>query len=369
MFLRSLGRKTITVACAALLLGTGVVACADSKGGAAASGPDNETVLLSYMHDIQNAHYYWVQDKGLDQQCGFHLELRTAGDVSNPLQVLVGGGADIALVEPLAYITAVQQGLPVIAIGEDVAKSPMTYTSLPESNIHGPADLVGKTVGIETGADDALWFLKDILHKTLPADQVDQVKVVRIGASTAPLFAKSVDAIGVWTTATDIVSRQAKGEQFNMIKVSDYGIDMPGNVIVVTKDKLAKQPDRVSALLATVLTAMSATLKPENSQQSVYATQQRIDAPVSDEIQADLYKKMWDIRTTDYWTEHGVGANDPAGYATAMKFLVDNGQIPAPVAADQLFSNQAFDAVTADGKVRDLGSVPGCKPAENGETK
>lgn len=342
----------------AAVVGATATACGGDSSESAST--DTETVLLSYLHDIQNSHYYWVQDKGLDQQCGFKMDLRTAGDVSNPLQVLVGGGADIALVDPLAYIKAVDQGLPVIAIGEDVAKSPMTYTSLGDSGITTPADLVGKTVGLETGVDDAVWFLNDILEESLPPDQVDDVKVVRIGASTAPLFAKSVDAIAVWTTATDIVQRQAKGEKFNMIKVADYGIDMPGNVIVVTKEKLEKEPARVEALLGTILTGMTATLEPENADASVTATKERVDAPVDDDVLKRLYETMWDIRTTDYWTEHGVGANDPTGYQTAMDMLVANDQIAQPIPQEQLFTNEVFDKVVEDGQVRDLSSLSSC---------
>lgn len=352
-------RRMFAIAATAVI-GTATVSCSSSGDEQATPDLDTETVLLSYLHDIQNAHYYWVQDKGLDEQCGFNLELRTAADISNPLQVLAGGGADMALVDPLAYITAVQQGLPVIAIGVDVAKSPLTYTSLPEANIHGPEDLVGRTVGVASGADDEMWFLQDILGRTLPADQVDDVKVVRIGSSTAPLFAKSVDAIGVWTTATDIVSRQAEGQEFNMIKVADYGIDMPGNVIVVTKDKLAEEPERVQALLGTVLTGMSATLLPENTDEAVRATKERIEVPVDDEILAQLYDTITQIRTTDYWAEHGPGANDPAGYETAMNFLLEHDRIPAAVPQDQLFTNEVYDQVVQDGSVGDISSIPGC---------
>ncbi|MGY2085384.1 ABC transporter substrate-binding protein [Blastococcus sp. SYSU DS0539] len=346
---RSRARAGLAAAGATTLLLTGCGG--EGSAGQSASGPEEVTLLLSYLHDVQNAHYYFAQDRGWDEQCGMDLTIETAADVENPMQLLVGGAVDFALVDPLSYVSAVHQGVPVIAVGEDVAVTPVAYAALADQGVTDLPDLVGKTVGIEPGGDSE-WFFDKMLADNLAADQAARVTTVSVGYGLQSLLTGQVDVKSLWPTNTDVNARIAEGDEFTFLRAADYGITVPGNLIVTTQQRVEQDPESVERFLGMVLNGMADSQQAEFQEEAVAAASSRMEDQVPEEVIGRAYEALWDVRTSDVWTEHGLGWNDPAGYAQAQEILLANGQIDEEVPVEELYTDEFLEAVTPDGELR-----------------
>jgi len=324
----------------------------------AGSGTEEVTLLLSYLHDVQNAHYYFAEDRGWDQQCGMDLTIETAADVENPLQLLVAGAVDYALVDPLSYVSAVQQGVPVIAIGEDVAVTPVSYAAFADQGVTDMTDLPGKTVGIEPGGDSE-WFFDKMLRDNLTAGQIAQVQTVSVGYGLQSLLTGQVDVKSLWPTNTDVNARIAEGDEFTFLRAADYGIAVPGNLIVTTQQRIDEDPESAEKFLGMVLNGMADSQQAEFKDEAVVAASERMEDQVPDDVIGRAYEALWDVRTNDVWAENGLGWNDPAGYAQAQEILLDNGQVDEELPVEELYTDQVLESVTPDGQLRTVDELCG----------
>jgi NitT/TauT family transport system substrate-binding protein len=357
---RSRSTVGLAAAGAAALLLTACGGGSDASTASSDSAPETEevTLLLSYLHDVLNAHYYFAQDREWDQQCGMNLTIETAADVENPLQLLVGGAVDYALVDPLSYVAALQQGVPVIAIGEDVATTPVAYASFAELGVEDMTDLMGKTVGIEPGGDSE-WFFDKMLQDNLTPEQIAQVTTVSVGYGLQSLLTGQVDVKSLWPTNTDVNARIAEGDEFAYLRASDYGITVPGNLIVTTQQRVEEDPESVEKFLGMTLNGMADAQQAEFKDEAVAAASERMEDQVPDEVIGLAYEALWDVRTNDVWAEKGLGWNDPAGYAQAQEIVVENGQAEEELPVEELYTDTFLEAVTPDGELRAIEEICG----------
>jgi NitT/TauT family transport system substrate-binding protein len=286
------------------------------------------------------------------------LEIQTAADVENPLQLLVGGAVDFALVDPLSYITAVQRGVPVVAIGTDVAVTPVAYASFADKGVKSPEDLVGKTVGIEPGGDSQ-WFFDKIIKDNLTPAQIAKIKTVAVGYGLQSLLTHQVDVKSLWPTNTDINARIAQGDMYNFLRAADYGITVPGNLIVTTQKRVDQQPESVTKFLGMTLNGMTDSLSPDFKDEAVKSAAKRMEGNVPAAVIGRAYEAFWKVRTSKLWDEKGIGWNDPAGYEQAQDLILENGEGKKKLPVDKLYTDKFLKSVTKAGKVRGIDDLCG----------
>ena len=335
-------------------------ACSTSSSDSDSEGSPSRaeaSLLLSFLHDISTSYFYIAEDRGYLDDCGIDLELQTAAEVENPVQLLVAGEVDYAVLDPLSYIASVHRGLPVIAIAEDFAKHPAAYISFKETGIEGPEDLPGHVVGLQPGLDFE-FFLKQIIRENLTPEQQEAVRTVPVGFDIRPLLTGRVDAYATFSSSAAIGQQVAEGQEFNFIRASDYGIDVPGNVIVTTTQRVEEEPDEVKRILAAVLKGMEENRLPENADESIDASLARMDAPLDREVMASIYTELADLRSHPEWTSNGVGWNVSESYAQAQRILLEAGEIDEELPPDSLFTNEFLEEIFDDqGKVTDLSTI------------
>ena len=61
------------------------------------SAADNVTIQLKWVTQTQFAGYYVAQDKGFYKDEGLNVTIKPGGPDIGPMQVLAGGGADVAV--------------------------------------------------------------------------------------------------------------------------------------------------------------------------------------------------------------------------------------------------------------------------------
>jgi ABC-type nitrate/sulfonate/bicarbonate transport system substrate-binding protein len=195
----------------------------------------NDAEFMGYFVAVQNGYY---KEEGLD------FTYVPGGASVIPETVLQGGRANIALSTPDNTANAIlKQGAPFVIVGTQYQKSPLGVVSLTESGISSPADLVGKKFAVPDGnrlTVDKMFQLNDID----PGD----VNIVPYAYDPTGLIAGDVDATLDFTTNVPYTVEQA-GAKASSFLLYDFGMKLPNDVVIVSKDTLEKDRDSVVSWL------------------------------------------------------------------------------------------------------------------------
>jgi NitT/TauT family transport system substrate-binding protein len=320
-----------------------------STTGSDEAGADDVTLLLSFLPDMVAIQHLIAEDLGYYDQCGINFSYESAAEVENPLQLLVGGAVDYAVVDPLSYVSGVARGLPIMAIAEDSAKTPISWASFAEEGIEEPQDLPGKVVGIQPGLDSSLYF-NSVINRELSAEEAEQVNQVPVGFDIQPLLAGTVDVITLWPTNANINLLQAEGQEFNLIRASDYGIEVSGNLLVTTTERVDQNPDQVLRFLTAVTAGQLANLDPANAELAVEVVERELGEDLPTDVGVSMFEEVGKLKVDPVWDEKGVGLNREASYEQLNKFLVQEDQIDEPVAMEELFTKEFLEKIFPDGR-------------------
>jgi ABC-type nitrate/sulfonate/bicarbonate transport system substrate-binding protein len=309
--------------------------------------------LLAYLPDMISDHYLLAQHNGDFKKCGIDFEYKSAADVSNALQLLTSGGVDYAVVDPFTYISGLVKGLPIMAIGEEVARSGVTYVSLAKEGITGPQDLPGKTVGVSPGLDNEL-YLKQIMQQNLTPAQQTQVKLVPSGNSLQPLLTGQIDLSSEWFVNTDVQALVARGIKLNYLKALDYGIAVPGNVIVTTTKRISQDPQQVRRVLAATAAGQYESLDPANANLADRLVTKAMGASqvAPKGVEKRIFTQVQGLKRSPDWTKHGPMWNSADGYKQAEKFLVKAGQLKPDqvLPPSKLYTNKFLKEIYTPGR-------------------
>ncbi len=113
----------------------------------AASAADDLTLQLKWVTQAQFAGYYVAKDQGFYEEEGLNVTIKPGGPDIAPVQVLMGGGADVMVDWLPSALAAREQGAPIVNIAQPFKSSGLMLTCLKEHGINSPADFPGHTLG------------------------------------------------------------------------------------------------------------------------------------------------------------------------------------------------------------------------------
>ena len=112
------------------------------------SASDNVTIQLKWVTQTQFAGYYVAQDKGFYKDEGLNVTIKPGGPDIGPMQVLAGGGADVAVDWMPSALAAREKGLSAVNIAQPFKSSGMMLTCRKDRGVNSTADLKGKNLGV-----------------------------------------------------------------------------------------------------------------------------------------------------------------------------------------------------------------------------
>jgi ABC-type nitrate/sulfonate/bicarbonate transport system substrate-binding protein len=245
-------------------------ASSGAAGSAAPQSFDAVNVQLSWIKNIEFAGEYFAIEKGYYAAEGIQ-GMSTANLLANAgsttaEQVVAQGQADVGLSSPSATAPAILQGAPLITIASTYQKNPFCLLSLKEhSPIATVADLKGKTVGVQSGANQVIWqgFLK---ANGLSASDV---KTVPTQFDIAPLEKGTYDAHFSYLTNEPILAKM-DGYTPVTLGFADHGLPFVAETYIVTKDTLSTKRDMLKAFLIAEIKGWTAAVK-DPKQSATYA--------------------------------------------------------------------------------------------------
>jgi len=224
----------LTLAAGALALGAG-----------AAQAADELTLQLKWVTQAQFAGYYVALDQGFYEDEGLDVTIKPGGPDIAPVQVLMGGGADVMVDWMPSALAAREAGAPIVNIAQPFKASGMMLTCLKETGVESPEDFPGRTLGVWFFGNEYP-FLSWMSQLGIPTDGSDGgVTVLKQGFNVDPLLQKQADCISTMTYNEywQVIDAGISPEELVTFKYEDQGVATLEDGLYVMEDKLADEAE------------------------------------------------------------------------------------------------------------------------------
>jgi NitT/TauT family transport system substrate-binding protein len=232
----------VAVAGLAILLATGAWQSTHAQ------APEKLTVRFTWKLKGEYAPLFVALDKGYYKSEGLDVDLAEGSGAQTVLKLLASGNEKFGYGPAVSAAQAVSQGLPVKVVALYQTKAPMGVISFPDVPLKSPKDLEGKRLAISVGET-----FGDMLGPFTRINNVDIDKIQRIqmdaSARTAQFLTRKIDVMSVYLSNEWPQVEKRAGVKFNMLRVSDFGLNLLGASIIVGNAFAEQNPDTVKKLL------------------------------------------------------------------------------------------------------------------------
>ncbi|MCW1933594.1 ABC transporter substrate-binding protein [Pararhodobacter zhoushanensis] len=293
--------------------------------GGMAQANDEVTLQLKWVTQAQFAGYYVALENGYYTEEGLDVTIRPGGPDIAPVQVLMGGGADVMVDWMPSALAAREQGAPVVNIAQPFVRSGMMLTCLAESGITSPEDFPGRTLGVWFFGNEYP-FLSWMAHLGIPTEGGDDgVEVLRQGFNVDPLLQRQADCVSTMTYNEywQVIDAGITPEQLVTFKYEDQGVATLEDGLYVLEDNL-NDPAFVDRMARFVRASMRgwhwAEENPEEAAMIVLDNDETGAQTESHQI-----RMMGEVALL---TQGSTGALDEEAYARTVATLLGGGSDP-----------------------------------------
>lgn len=182
-----------------------------------------------------------------DQQ--IDLKIIPGSEEVDPIKLVLSGSADFAVVGGDLLVAAVAKGAPLVAIGVINYKSPSCFIVRANSGIKGPADFVGKRVGILPGTNTERVYQLMMKRAGIDRTQIKETPVP-FGLQTFILEQYDIRPAFIYD---ETVSLEQQNISYEVIDPSKYGVNFTGTVYFTRRDVIEQKRDLVQRLVTTLV--------------------------------------------------------------------------------------------------------------------
>jgi NitT/TauT family transport system substrate-binding protein len=239
--------QVFTTAVAAFLLAAVTIPGAFSDI-ARAQTPEKVTVRFTWKLKGEYAPLFVALHKGYYNAEGLDVQLSEGNGAQNVLKALAAGNEKFGYGPAVAAARAVNQGLPVKVIALYQTSAPMAVIAFPDTPLKGPKDLEGKRLAISVGET-----FGDMIRPFTRINNVDlgKIQLIQMDASarTTQFLTRKVDVMSVYLSNELPQIEKRAGVKFNVVKVTDFGLNVLGSSMYVSNAFAEQKPDTVKRLL------------------------------------------------------------------------------------------------------------------------
>lgn len=326
-------RRAAGLLAAVLLLAT--AGCAGSRGGAPATdAPEQVTLGLTYVPNVQFAPFYVAAEQGYFDDAGVDVELRHHGESEDLFGALQSGDEQVVVAGGDEMMQARSQGTPVLSIATLYRRYPVVAIVPADSPVTEPKDLAGKKIGVP-GPYGETWFGLLALLDSAGLTQ-DDVTIENIGfTQQAALTAGHVD-VAMGFANGDVPALESSGFPVRSLPVGTAEqVPLAGIGLGTTDAYAAEHPEALRAVNTAVGRAVADLLADpgvglEASKEYIPGTldeQQERNALATLDATVELYEGEDPVAR---WGEHDAGV-----WGRMSDFLLGQGLIETAVDAEE----------------------------------
>ncbi|MEM5469238.1 ABC transporter substrate-binding protein [Celeribacter marinus] len=302
---------------------TSAIALAAMTAGAQAA--DELTLQLKWVTQAQFGGYYVALEKGFYEAADLDVTIKPGGPDVAPVQVLLGGGADVMVDWMPSALAARENGAPVVNIAQPFKASGMMLTCLKESGITGPEDFAGKTLGVWFYGNEYpfLSWMSQLGLSTEGGD--DGVEVLKQGFNVDPLLQKQAACISTMTYNEywQVIDAGISADDLITFKYEDQGVATLEDGLYVLESTLedAAMKDKLARFVAASMEGWKwAEQNPEEAAMIVLEYDE-----TGAQTEGHQIRMMGEVAKL---TAGSNGALDPADYARTVASLMSGGSDP-----------------------------------------
>lgn len=198
---------------------------------------------LSWLHSVQFGGSYIASQKGYWSDLGLDVFLSQGGPNAPVEPPVVTGQALLGISAADYAAAAVAEGAPFKIVAVAMQKNPFAIASLAGNPVKGPADLIGKTIGMavaNTPVLQALCTLNDV--------DINRIEIVPTQYDPAPLVSGQVDCLLCWETDLP-VAMTIQGVDNTTFLMADHGYAVHAQTYIATTDSIANRRADLIAML------------------------------------------------------------------------------------------------------------------------
>jgi NitT/TauT family transport system substrate-binding protein len=299
------------------------------------SGSESEELTpvkfrLDWIPGAQHSAFYLAKERGYYSDEGIDLEIIVGSGSSDSVTQLGSNTVEVALVDALVLVQAIEQGVPVQAVAAYYQRSPITLMS-PEANpVSDPQQLLGDvTLGSKTGSATYQGLIALLAANGI---RQEDINLAEIGFGVQPLLVGQVDAM-MGFTMNEPIEAEDNGMPIHELMIADYGVTAYGLTIAASNTFADENSDVLDAFLRASLQGMEeAAAEPQAAVDAV--------ANAVDEIDSDRELKVLG-RTVPFWSSDATEAHG-FGWQTAEQW---QGTIDTAVTLELIQSAMSPEAV------------------------
>jgi NitT/TauT family transport system substrate-binding protein len=279
---------------------------------------------LNFKPDGSNAPWFLAHERGYFKDAGLNVAIDASAGTGDVLQRLASGTYDAGFADigALAEFASRNPDQAPVAVMVIYANSPLSVVTLRKTGIAKPADLEGRRMAAP-GIDGAVRMFPAFAKAT----GIDASKVlnqnVDIRVRETLLHRGDVDgAFGfdssIWFNLRTLGVKQ---EDVVFMRYSDYGLDLYGNALMVSRRFLKENPQAVAALVKVTARAWRESLA---DPKAAIAALAKRDPLIDQGI--ELEKLQWLARNqieSPLTRAEGLGAVDPKRLGRQIDVVAD----------------------------------------------
>lgn len=210
---------------------------------------DKVNLYLSWTHQSEFAGSYIAKEKGFYEKENLDVNIVPFDFESTLSDLVIQPGFNFGIMGSDQLIIAREKGYPIKAIAAIYKENPATMYSLKENNITKPQDFLNKKIGLQKGSNSS--YLYDAMMSNLGLDR-SNIKEMEIGHGVKEILSKEIDvSTGYVINEPNLVKES--GIDVDIILMSDYGVNLYGDVIFTSEDLIETNPDLVNRFLRATL--------------------------------------------------------------------------------------------------------------------
>jgi NitT/TauT family transport system substrate-binding protein len=301
-----------TLCCAATLFVTPALAA------------DDVTLQLKWVTQAQFAGYYVALENGYYKDENLNVTIKPGGPDVAPVQVLMGGGADVMIDWMPSALAAREQGAPVVNIAQPFKSSGMMLTCRKDSGISSPSDFPGKTLGVWFFGNEYP-FLSWMSSLGIGTDGGSGVTVLKQGFNVDPILQGQAECVSTMTYNEywQIIDAGLTADDLVTFKYEDQGVATLEDGLYVIEDRLS-DPKFVDEMTRFVRASMKGWKWAESNPKKAAMIVLEYDETGAQQEHHQI-RMMGEIAKL---TAGSNGALDPADYDRTVATLMGGGSDP-----------------------------------------
>ena len=306
---------------------------------ATAYADDDVVFRMNWQYYGSHGIFFLGVQKGLYKAQQIACDIKSGNGSGSVIRLVANKDSTFAYASATTMIQLAAQGAPVVSVATIDAQGTDSVLVNPDAGIKTFKDLEGKRVLTTAGAGVNTLF--PVACKNAGVD-IDKISLTNVSENAlVPSYLRGLAPAMLGGMDDKPAEIEANGGKPPVIfNYADYGVAQPGYAIVAHKDTVASKPDMCKRFVQATIASVTAA---QNDPDGVIAALAAANAIKPDQAEKDQARKVLDVTLSILYskanTEHQLGLNVPADWASALSLLQNYEQLKTDMQPTDFYTN------------------------------